>query len=218
MTIRRVMYLGIAAALLAAAPATAQGKIELTPFFGSYYGVATITDDADNGNPAGTKLQQLPAPGLGGRVTVRLAGSLAAEAEGFYTWSGVRIFSDDPQFQGSISLKATMLGASGRIMYRPPRTNFHVLGGVGIIRRSGEFWDFIETQITGAPLEKLTTVAGVIGFGVRAAVTPSLALNVTVEAYVSKFDPQSNGTSVFNKTNGQPDVIVTIGVPLSLMK
>jgi hypothetical protein len=144
--------------------------------------------------------------------------SLGVEAEGVYTWSGVRIFFDDPQSPGSFSLNATLLAASGRILYRPARTNFHVFGGAGIVHRAGDFWDFLEANVFGAPIDKLTTIGGVVGFGVRAAVTPGLALNVTAEAYLSKFDPESGGSAVFNKTNGQPDVVVTIGVPFSLVK
>lgn len=200
-----------------AAPAAAQAKLEVMPVFASYYGTMTITDDADN-NGTGTKLKHIPGAGFGGRLTYWFSQTLGAEASGTYAWSGVRIFSDDPTFTASLSLGGNILLATGRVLYRPPRSNFHLLGGLGVVSRSGEFWDFVRDNIGGGSLEKLSTVSGVLGFGARAAVTPKLALNVEAEAYIYKFDPQSAGAPLFNKTNTQVDVLVTIGVPLALMK
>ena len=68
-----VQHVAIAGLVLAAvaAPAAAQAKLEFTPFFGSYYGAMTITDDADN-DGSGTKLKQIPAASLGGALHVPL--------------------------------------------------------------------------------------------------------------------------------------------------
>ena len=214
-----VQCVGVAALVLAAvaAPAAAQAKLELMPLFASFYGVTTITDDADN-NGTGTKLKQIPGAGAGGRLTYWFSPTLAVEGAGTYAWSGVRIFSDDPSFTASLSLGGKILHASGRLLYRPPRSNFHLLGGVGVVSRSGEFWDFVRDNLGAGSLDKLTTVSGVVGFGARAAVTPKLALNVGAEAYLYKLNPESGGTALFNQTNMQVDVLVTIGVPLALLK
>lgn len=211
-----VQHVAIAGLLLAAvaAPAAAQAKLEFTPFFGSYYGAMTITDDADN-DGSGTKLKQIPAASLGGQLSYWFTPTLGAEASGTYAWSGVRLFSADLGGAG-FSLGGNVLLASGRLLYRPPRSNFHLLGGVGYVSRSGDIWDVLKSNFVG--LNGLSTISGVLGFGARAAVTPKVALNVGVEAYLYKLDPDTAGTSLFNKTNMQVDVLVKIGVPLALMK
>jgi hypothetical protein len=211
-----VRHVAIAGLVLAtvAAPAAAQAKLEFTPFFGSYYGVQTITDDVDN-DGSGFRLKQIPAASLGAQLTYWFTPTIGIEGAGTYSWSGVRLFSPDGGGAG-FSLGGNVLLASGRMLYRPPRSNFHLLGGLGFISRSGDIWDLLDQNFGG--LGGLSTIGGVLGFGARAAVTPKVALNVGVEAYLYKLDPDTAGTSLFNKTNMQVDVLVKIGVPLALMK
>lgn len=199
------------------APVAAQAKLELTPFFASYYGVQNVTDDADN-DGSGVQVKQIPAPGVGGRLTFWISPTLGVEAAGTYAWSDVRLFFDDPVQPVGFSLGGSIVLASGRVLYRPPRSNFHVLAGVGLVSRSGDFWKFYEEQITGQPIDKLSTVAGVLGFGARAAVTPKIALNVTAEGYLYGLNPESGGNPIWDKTNTQIDVLVSIGIPIALMK
>jgi hypothetical protein len=101
-----------------ASPAAAQAKLEFTPFFGSYYGATTITDDVDN-DGSGFQLKQIPAASLGAQLTYWFTPTVGIEGAGTYSWSGVRIYSDDPSPFG-FSLGGNVLLASGR-MYRPPR-------------------------------------------------------------------------------------------------
>ena len=208
MTTRRMMFLGIAAGLCAAAPAAAQAKLELTPFFGSYYAVTAMSDDIlDDGSNVQAK--QIPAPSFGGRLTYWLSSGVGVEAAGSYGLSGVRVFDEASQGAG-FSLNGNLTTVTGRVLYRLPRSNFQILGGGGVLIRSGDAWQ---------GLEKLTSPAGVAGFGVRAQVTPKLALDVKVEGYFYSFKPRDPGTGndAF-PTKFQTDAVVSIGIPLGLMR
>lgn len=208
MTTRRVMYLGIAAGLCAAAPAGAQAKLELTPFFGSYYAISTMSDDIlDDGS--NIRVKQIAAPSIGGRFTYWMSSGLGFEAAGSYGLSGVRVYDEQSQGAG-FSLNGNMTTVTGRVMYRLPRSNFHVLGGGGVMIRSGDAWE---------GLEKLTSPTGVAGFGVRAQVTPKLALDVKVEGYFYSFKPRDPGTGndAF-PTKFQTDAVVSIGIPIGLAR
>jgi len=205
-----VQRMAVAALALAAvaAPAAAQAKLELTPFFSSYYAVSPMSDDIlDDGS--NIKVKQIPAAGLGGRLTYWTAGGLGLEAAGGYLFSGIRVY-DETSAGAGFSLNGNMTQVTGRVLYRLPRSNFHLLGGAGAVMRSGDAWE---------GLESLTTIAGVAGFGVRAAVTPKLALDVKLEGYFYSFkptDPSISGDAF--PTKFQTDFVVAIGVPLALMK
>jgi opacity protein-like surface antigen len=218
-TVGSVRRMTLAMVVVGVAPvaAVAQGKLEITPIFVSYYAAQTITDDADNNN-TGVKLRQMAAAGFGGRITYWLTPSLGVEAEGLYTPSGTRFYIDDPANPVGASLGSNVTLGSARVLFRPSRTNLYLLGGVGYLSRAGDFWDFYEDQIAGVPVEDLASISGVIGFGVRAAVTPRVALNVGVEAYFYSLNPQISGADAFNETNMQMDALVTIGVPIAILK
>ena len=112
--------------------------------------------------------------------------------------------------------------ASGRILYRPQRTNLHFIVGAGIVSRGDTVWQAFKEN---APIiqigAKRTSVAGIIGAGVRASITPKFALNVSAELNLYSFDPRlATVTSPApNSANGsklQADLLVTIGIPITL--
>jgi hypothetical protein len=205
-----VQGVAVAAIVLAAvaAPAAAQAKLELTPFFGSYYAAMPLSNDLlDDGS--NIKVKQIPGAEVGGRLTYWLASGVGFEVAGGYGFSGIRVY--DPASQGAgFSLDGTLTTVTGRVLYRLPRSNFHLLGGAGTIIRGGDAWD---------GLDKLNTITGVAGFGVRAAITPKLALDVKLEGYFYSFKPTDPTTSADAfPTEFQTDFVVAIGVPIALMK
>ena len=203
--IRRLMSLtGLITVASFAAPrgVAAQGKIELTPFAGMYYTLTTMADDIfqDGSN---WDVRQLTAGAFGGRLAFWVSNTMGVEAAGTYSKSGVRISNSagDSLFFG----KASLLSASARLLYRPARTNLHAIIGLGVVHRGGDSWQ---------GTDKLTKPAVTAGFGVRAAVSPKFALNLNAEANIYSFDP--DGSQAFFKSKTQADVIVTIGIPLTL--
>lgn len=197
----------LATAAIVASPAAAQAKLELTPFFTSFYAVANVTSEFA-GDPS-VKEKHFPAPGGGGRLTYWISPTLGIEAAGAFTASGTRIVSTDPTATFGASLSGTVTTASGRVLYRPARTNLFLLFGAGAVIRGGDSWDF-------PTLTETTDFGGIVGFGVRASVTPKLALLVSAEAMIYSLDV--DGPDTFYDSSTQADIYVSIGVPLALMR
>ena len=193
----------IACVMGAALPRTAAAQFEFTPFFASYYALTKI-DDAVAGNSSVSE-KQFAAPAFGARMTFWLGSSFGIEGAGSFAFSGTRFVSSTAGAVGA-SLSGTIITGTGRLLYRPARTNFHLLLGGGIVSRGGDTWNF-------GFITSKTDVAGVVGFGVRAAITPKLALNVNVESFLYQTDPDGTGTEYDGKM--QADLYVAIGVPIS---
>lgn len=209
-----VVMAGLAVASIATPRAArAQAKVEFTPFFASYYALLTMTNDA-NGDGSGVKIQQTTAPTYGGRLTYWVSPTIGIEASGAYTKSGIRAFANDTSTNNGLSFSVTghIITANARLLYRPARTNLHFIIGAGILRRGGSFWKDEQTNDT----TKLTTPAAILGAGVRASVTPKFALNVALESNIYSFDPDGKATA--NKSKLNVDVLLSIGVPITLSK
>lgn len=210
-------FVGVAVTTLAlmgtggvATTAHAQYVAEFTPFFTSYYsltktgGEFTLSD--------GTLLleRQYAAPGLGARLTVWISRTLGVEASGQYVWSGTRFLPAVENATGSLAQTGTLITGTGRIVLRPARTNFHAFAGAGVVARGGAAWDYSD-------ITKKKAVAGVVGFGARANITPKLALMLTVEGTFYSFNPDGSAGSAgsgYPNSKLQSDIHVTIGVPL----
>lgn len=202
----------LASAVVTPGTARAQAKFELTPFFASYYALLTMSNDA-NGDGSNVKIQQTAASTWGGRLTYWVSPTIGIEGAGAYTKSGLRAFANDTSTGGfSFSVAGNIVTASARMLYRPARTNLHFIIGGGIAHRGGTFWKNEHDQDT----TKLTSPMAILGAGVRASVTPKFALNVSLEANLYSFDPDGNATAMKSKLNA--DVLLSIGVPITLSK
>jgi hypothetical protein len=207
----------VALVLVAVAlPAAAQAKLELTPYFGSYYALTSINDNLELDptlEPFTEK--QIPGPSFGARLSYWISSSIGIEGAGAYTSSGTRAVTSDPLCPGcATTFDGGVTTGSVRMLYRPARTNFHLLGGIGMTKRTGDGW-------TGYN-EGLTSFGGVLGFGARAAVTPKLSFDLKVEANLYSFKPEdtdpSDGTNIPYEAKFQTDIIVAVGIPIALMK
>ncbi|HKC47586.1 MAG TPA: hypothetical protein VKB63_08305 [Gemmatimonadales bacterium] len=203
----------LAGAVVTPGAARAQAKFELTPFFASYYALLTMSNDA-NGDGSNVKIQQTASSTWGGRLTYWVSPTIGIEAAGGYSKSGLRAFANDTSTSGglSFSVGGNIVTASARMLYRPARTNLHFIIGGGIVHRGGTFWKNEHDQDT----TKLTSPAAILGAGVRASVTPKFALNVSLEANLYSFDPDGTATAMKSKLNA--DVLLSIGVPITLSK
>jgi hypothetical protein len=198
--------------LLAPRGAAGQAKFEITPFFASFYALTTMSNDV-NGDGSNVKIQQTSAPTYGGRLTYWVSRTMGIEFAGAYTKSGIRAFSSDTGTGGlSFAVTGNVVTANGRLLYRPARTNLHFIIGGGILHRGGTFWKDAHTN-SGT---KVTSPAAILGAGVRASVTPKFALNVSLEANLYSFDP--DGSAPENKSKFQSDVLLSIGVPITLSR
>jgi hypothetical protein len=210
---RLVALMGAAASITAmtARPASAQAKAELTPYVGSFYALSSMCSDClgDGSNLRG-RLQNSAA--IGGRFNYWISNSLGIEAAGTFTPSRIEVSAQDTTgFALAASAKGNVLIASGRLLFRPARTNLHFILGGGIVHRGGDLWK----EAHDSDNVKITSPAAIIGIAVRAAVTPKFALSIAAEDHLYSFDPQSSlaGTP---GSKLQSDLLVTIGVPIAL--
>lgn len=214
------LSLGVAlVASFAARPAAAQG-ITFTPFVGSFYSLGKYFDaDIDLGNFGGSgtanfTMEQTNTVAFGARLAFPIGATLSLEGEGTYSSSEVRFTGTDAAGPGvdlATNLKGSVITGSLRGVLRPRRSNLNLIAGVAVVSHGGDAWDF-DTN------DKLTNIGGVVGFGLRANVTPKLALNITAEAFLYSFDPDESDDTQngFFKEKMQSDLIVSIGIPIQL--
>lgn len=206
----------VVGAVVMPSAAQAQAKFELTPFVGSFYPLAKMCTDCNHNND-GTNFQGriLNSAAVGGRLSYWVSNNIGIEGSFGWTPSRLEEREDSAGFGNAVSAKGHVLLASGRVLFRPQRTNLHFIVGGGIVTRGGEVWSRLKTT-NGT---KLTSPAGILGIGVRASVTPKFALNIDAEGNFYSFDPHFGvGTNTSNGSKLQSDVLVTIGVPITLSK
>ena len=214
---RGLTLAGILAGAAVATPraARAQAKIELSPFVGSFYPLSKMcTDCLKDGSNIRTRITNSAA--VGARLSYSVSPTIGVEAAGAYTPSRFELSAQDTTgLAFAASAKGSVLLASGRVLFRPSRTNLHFIVGAGIVHLGGDQWKTLHDSAG----TKLTSVAGILGLGVRAAVTPKFALLISAEANLYSFDPKTGPTG--NESNGgklQSDLLVTIGVPITLSR
>lgn len=211
--------LAVTAAVLAGAvglpsAARAQAKFELTPFVGSLYPLAKMCTDC-NANSDGTNYvgRQVNSATVGGRLSYWLSRTIGIEGSFGYAPSRIEERQDSAGFGSAFSATGHIIQAGGRLLFQPPRTNLRFLVGAGMVSRGGNVWKALKDN-AGA---KLTSMAGVLGIGVRASVTPKFALNVTAEGDFYSFDPHFGvGATSSNGSKLQTDLLVSVGVPIAL--
>jgi hypothetical protein len=212
---RLVVLTGIAALVAAASPrlAQAQAKAELTPYFGSFYAISTMCSDC-LGDGSNLRGRQQNSAAVGGRISYWISNSLGIEAAGTFTPSRIEVSAQDTTgFALAASAKGNILIAGARLLYRPSRTNLHLILGGGIVHRGGDLWK----QAHDSAGVKTTSPTGIIGIAVRAAVTPKFALSIAAEDHIYSFDPKD----VLAGNPGsklQNDLLITIGVPITLAR
>lgn len=187
------------AALVTPAPASAQRRLDLIPFVGSYYALSALGLQAVD-----REEQHTNEVAVGASLLLRVSQTLGIEASFAYTPSGTNLTSTvaaDTGYAGSI----IFAGARARLWV--PRTNFYGLAGLGIVGRGGDAWDF-------PGLTELTSIAGVGGFGVQAEASPTIRIDLKFEVQVYSFDPDGGGNQYESKTLA--DILATVGVPIRI--
>ncbi len=197
--------LAFGAAALIPGVASAQQRIELTPFVASYYHLTHVSE-GDAGPIAGNPftIDQKNAFAFGGRLTLPLSQRFAVEGEFAYALSGLIITENDiggNNIDGGISQDGSIIYGSLRAVVSPKRSNLFLLAGPAIISRGGDAWDGVDD---------ITDFGGVIGFGFRANVTPRFRVNFTAESYLYSFQTGQSDSKF------QSDLLVSLGIPIRL--
>jgi hypothetical protein len=215
-TLRRRGSPLLALALLVPTVAAAQASVEITPFIGSFYALSSVSEQTNvplpsfGGAPPGDIVrEQEDGPMIGARVSFPLTGVIRAEGSFGFAFSNGRLDQRprlDPDAGFGVSADGHVYMLSARALIRPRRQNFYGIAGLGLVGRGGDFWENADQS---------ARVAGVIGFGVRAAVSPRLSLNFSAEAFLYSFSYSSanipNSDSKF-----QQDIVVWVDIPIGM--
>ena len=196
-----VLFGGLA--LAATQPVAAQ-KLSFAPSVGLYVPTTELVKAAN-----GQDFKQEISITFGGRMGIELTNRLGLEFTGDYAPGNLKIsqagFSDQSQ-------DANIFTGSGRISYQlVPYTSpiaFLVTGGVGVINRSGAFYD-------GA--DKKTDIGGTVGASARFRLGSLLRLQVSAEDYLYKPKAEIPGFSPSDETKTQNDIHLSVGVGIPLL-
>jgi hypothetical protein len=204
------MRLAILSTVAVLAPATlhAQVKLEVTPYFASFYATNYTTYKSSTENE-----RQEAGPGVGLLVGYHFNRIVGLQAAATYVRSG--IVPRQPQATGTINLLTSLPGAltftTARLTLQPRRSNYYVAFGPGYVKRSGEAWKI--------PGYDLTNVTGSAAFGIRARITPEWEFHIGLDANFYRSDPDGSdpASGGYYQKRLQRDVLVTIGVPIALI-
>ena len=201
---------------------SAQNKLELTPYFGSYipladFGTANV-DLTGGGTFVDVDFRQQIGILGGLRLRLNVGETVGIELAGSYINSGWKQSLEAAETDIGLSVSGYTLTAEGRFIYRPRRKNVFGILGVAYQSRGGDAWDTSKTGVSG----ELNTnnFAAIVGIGVRAAASPGLSFDVTIESQLYSANRVESGFVLGTFTNAgfQADLLITIGIPIALIK
>jgi len=180
------------------APLAAQARSQITPFFTAFFAALPYAKDIGNADERLTS-----APGVGVRATIKVASQVSVDGQFAYVFSGRQAKLDaDPPI--GVFIPGNAIYASGRVNYHPRRSNFRGFVGAGYQKLGGDAWD--EDNVGSV---NSSSVGGILGFGARANISQTLALDLTVESFLHSSDPGDYGSKEF-----QADIMLTVGIPI----
>ena len=209
-----------------ASPAFCQegGVLTLTPYLGVYLPAADLVRDQivpDPGplEPETFAMSQETGLALGLRASRTLSESLWLELELQYAVSAIQATATRrepfPEPKRTLDARVITLGANVLWeVFRAPFTPFaiHLLGGVGLVNRGGEFFDegggFFESLDGG------TDVSLILGTGVRYGLSPRLGLRFDIRDYLHSYT-QSLPDGQF-ESETQNDLWITGGLEVGM--
>ncbi len=183
---------------------SAQGQtVGLSVFGGGFFPVGNVLEAEFFQTRLVTQVGHEPSVSVGGRISVRLS-KFGVEAEAIYAPSSVDLpqaveadsnLGDANVFLGSLNVTYDIFQAP----FSP--IAIYLSGGIGIVSRSGEFYDLFED--TSDP-------AGAVGLGLRFGLGPIAQLRVDLRDYISSV--QLSRADVPRESKLQNDLIATVGL------
>jgi hypothetical protein len=145
----------------------------------------------------------------GGRLALWPSARFGIELEGAYVGSNVDVQGVlPPEFVEDTTVSANMFMGSLNLMWAviaPPLdpVAFYVSGGIGIVSRSGDFFE-------GA--DDTSDIAGVVGVGLRYGLGPGWRIRFDVRDYISSFVNKELDELLDTGSKLQNDIMLTAGV------
>jgi hypothetical protein len=201
--VARVLLVGGVLLVAGAHPLTAQ-RISIAPNIGVYIPTTELVKAA-----SGEEFKQEISLTVGGRVGIALSQRLGLEFTGAYAPSDLKIsqsgFGDQAQ-------DANIFTGSGRISYQlVPLSSpvaFLVTGGVGVVKRSGDFY---------AGMENKTDIGGTVGASARFRLGNLLRIQLSAEDYLYKPKGDIPGFSPSDEKKTQNDIHLSLGLGIPLL-
>lgn len=190
----------VLSAFFVAAPPPARAQVEIAPYIGPYLptGAVIETESTPLGGLARDRYEHRTAVAFGGRLTLWLSGRAGLEATLLHTNSTLSHVSGElinlaGQPATAIDYDARVLAATGRVLVRlgssGARVAPHVLGGLGVIKRSGRAYDGHDVEnlvfSLAGEVEGTSDLVGVIGAGLSIELTRHLRIRLDLEDYIS---------------------------------
>jgi len=213
----------VAVAMLTTAPCSAQVRVDVTPFFGSYlptsdlFPVGTLPNNASP-----SRLRQNAGLAVGGRVTAWLTNRFAID--GSYGYSGSGAEQAEYVYDNLLSdyiVTATTTGhisiVSARLLLvvvgSPSRAALYLLGGPAYVGHRDQALDpgGLHFDIAGMTAD---TLGAVIGIGARFKVTNTkLAVRADLEhyRYGARFSGQVYSAN-WSSSRVQNDLVLSLGL------
>ena len=200
--VARALCVGIL--LLVGSQRASAQRISLAPNIGVYIPTTELVKAA-----SGEEFKQEVSITLGGRMGIFFTDRLGLELTGAYAPSDLKVtqsgFGDQNQ-------DANVFTGSGRLSYQlVPYSSpiaFIVTGGVGVINRSGSFYEGMQDK---------TDIGGTIGASARFRVGSLLRLQINAEDYLYKPKGDIPGFSPGDEKKTQNDVHLSLGIGIPLL-
>ena len=213
----RLALAAVAAVFVLPSAVAAQNKFSVTPWVGSYYAFSKFYDN-DLSSGLHVSVSQTNTAMFGIRATIPVSPTISAEGSFGYAKSAVNFriekfltdTSTGQTFDLATAFKGSVLVGSLRAVIRPRRSNLSVILGAIIVNHGGDAWQ--DSTLDG----KKTSFGGVVGFGLRANVTPRFPIDIRAELNLYSYDPDKSDDTAngFYPGKLQQDLVVSIGVPL----
>lgn len=202
--VARALAVGGVLLLAGVQPATAQ-RVSIAPNIGLYVPTTELVKAASGDS----SFKQEMSITLGGRMSIAFSDRLGFEFTGAYAPSDLKFTTSG---LGDQNQDANIFTGSGRLSYQlvpfSSPVAFVVTGGVGVINRSGAFYEGVQDK---------TDIGGTLGASARFRIGKLLRLQVSAEDYIYKPRAEIPGFGPADEKKTQNDIHLSIGVGIPLL-
>jgi hypothetical protein len=206
--LRRPLAVLACLALLVPSSLSAQSQVTISGFGGAVLPTADLVDVLIP-EAGAFSFGHKTGWNAGGRLALWPTARFGIEVEGAYVGSNVEVKGIlPPEFVEDTTVSASMFVGSLNVMWAviaPPLdpVAFYISGGVGFVRRSGDFY---------SPDDESSDIAAVLGVGLRYGLGPGWRIRFDVRDYISSWVNEELDALLDTGSQLQNDIMLTAGV------
>jgi Outer membrane protein beta-barrel domain len=202
-----VAAVGTLALMIMSGSASAQSKVEFTPYLGLYMPTKAVVADTAG---ATTIFEVTSGAVFGGRLTYWMGRRFALEGNAGMASSRFILIASGGTTQ-ALEFRAStfMADLRGRMVLTSPgaAASLHLMAGAGITRSANSLFDLAE-EIQN--FEYKTSIGGVVGIGVSRRIANGLELRIDMEDRIYQANVEGAGIDTDKKT--QHDLVFATGL------